>query len=144
MKIVIGSDHAGFELKKIVTEYLTENGVEVEDLGPYSNERVDYPIYGQKVGEAVSLGTVNKGIVICGSGIGISIAANKVKGVRAALCSEPLSAKLAREHNDANVLAMGARIIGEAMALEIVETFLHTEFKGGRHQKRIDLLSAMD
>lgn len=144
MKIAIGSDHAGFDLKEIVKSHLLDKGLEVEDLGPYKPERVDYPVYGKKVGEAVASASADKGIVICGSGIGISIAANKVKGVRAALCSEPLSARLCREHNDANVLAMGARLVGETMALTITDTFLATEFQGGRHQQRVDLLTAMD
>lgn len=144
MKIYIGSDHAGLSLKAKVTEKVQAMGYEVEDLGPYTAESVDYPVYGQKVGERVAADKDAKGIVICGSGIGISIAANKVCGVRAALCGDPLSAKLCRQHNDANVLAMGARIIGEALALEIVEKFLSTPFEGGRHQRRIDLIHEME
>lgn len=144
MKIALGSDHAGFFLKEKVIAYLGQKGIEVEDMGPYNAERVDYPVYGKKVGEKVASGAVDKGIVICGSGIGISIAANKVKGIRAALCADPLSARLCREHNDANVLAMGARLIGETMALEIVDTFLNTDFQGGRHQQRIDLITAIE
>ena len=144
MKVALGSDHAGFFLKEKVIAYLGQKGIEVEDMGPYNAERVDYPVYGKKVGEKVASGEVDKGLVICGSGIGISIAANKVKGVRAALCGDPLSARLCREHNDANVLAMGARLIGETMALEIVDTFLNTDFQGGRHQQRIDLITAIE
>lgn len=144
MKIAIGSDHAGFALKEIVRQHLAEKGFEVIDVGAYSAERVDYPVYGQKVGELVAGGEAAKGIVICGSGIGISIAANKVKGIRAALCSECLSARLCREHNDANVLAMGARLIGDTMALSITDTFLAAKFQGGRHQQRVDLLTALD
>ncbi len=144
MKVALGSDHAGFFLKEKVIAYLGQKGIEVEDMGPYNAERVDYPVYGKKVGEKVASGEVDKGIVICGSGIGISIAANKVKGIRAALCADPLSARLCREHNDANVLAMGARLIGETMALEIVDTFLNTDFQGGRHQQRIDLITAIE
>lgn len=144
MKIAIGSDHAGFALKEIVRQHLAEKGFEVIDVGAYSAERVDYPVYGQKVGELVAGGEAAKGIVICGSGIGISIAANKVKGIRAALCSECLSARLSREHNDANVLAMGARLIGDTMALSITDTFLAAKFQGGRHQQRVDLLTALD
>lgn len=144
MKVYLGSDHAGFALKSKVAAKVQSLGYETEDLGPYTEERVDYPVYGRKVGEKVADDPNSRGIVICGSGIGISIAANKVPGVRAALCGDPLSAKLCREHNDANVLAMGARIIGEALAMEIVENFLGTEFEGGRHQHRVDLLTAMD
>ena len=144
MKIAIGSDHAGFALKEIVRQALEAQGHMVNDVGPYNAERVDYPVYGKKVGEEVAAGNAEKGIVICGSGIGISIAANKVKGVRAALCSEPLSARLAREHNDANVLALGARLVGDTMALEIVEAFLAGVFQGGRHSGRVALLSAME
>ena len=140
MKIAIGSDHGGFELKEKVVKLLTEKGYEILDLGCNSIESVDYPKYGRLVGEAVVEKKADKGIVICGTGIGISIAANKVKGVRAALCTNTTMARLTREHNDANVLAMGGRIVGDVLALEMVEIFLTTEFEGGRHQKRIDLL----
>ncbi len=142
MKVYIGSDHAGVALKAKVAEKVQAMGHDVEDLGPYSEESVDYPIYGRKVGEKVVADKDAKGIVICGSGIGISIAANKVRGVRAALCGDPLSAKLCRQHNNANVLAMGARIIGESLAMEIVENFLTTAFEGGRHQRRVDMIEA--
>ena len=138
MKIAIGSDHAGFYLKKDVIKYLEEKNIEVKDMGPFDDSRVDYPDYGHAVGHAVIDNKVDFGIVICGSGIGISIAANKVKGIRAALCSEPYSAKLARRHNNANVLAMGARLIGHDMAIEIVEAFLNEKFEGGRHIKRVN------
>ena len=144
MKIYIGSDHAGVALKSKVLAKVQSMGCDVEDLGPYSEDRVDYPVYGRKVGERVAADPESRGIVICGSGIGISIAANKVPGIRAALCGDPLSAKLCREHNNANILAMGARIIGEALAMEIVENFLTTEFAGGRHQHRVDKLTSMD
>jgi len=140
MKIAIGSDHGGFELKEKVIKYLIGNGYDILDLGCDSLESVDYPKYGKLVGEAVVNKKADKGIVICGTGIGISIAANKVKGVRAGLCTNTTMARLTREHNDANVLAMGARIIGDILALEMVETFLTTEFEGGRHQKRVDQL----
>jgi ribose 5-phosphate isomerase B len=140
MKIAIGSDHGGFELKEKVVKFLIENKYEILDLGCNSSESVDYPKYGRLVGEAVVEKKADKGIVICGTGIGISIAANKVKGVRAALCTNTTMARLTREHNDANVLAMGGRIVGDVLALEMVEIFLTTEFEGGRHQKRIDLL----
>lgn len=144
MKIVIGSDHAGFELKQKVIAKLLAEGYEVTDAGPDSADRVDYPIYGAKVGRAVVKGEGDFGIVICGTGIGISIAANKIDGVRAALCNDPLCAKLCREHNDANVLAMGARIVGEAMAMEIVDNFLATSFGGGRHEGRVKLISELE
>lgn len=137
MKIAIGSDHAGFYLKEDIKKYLEEKGIEVIDKGTTSASRVDYPDYGHAVGHEVIDNNLDFGIAICGSGIGISIAANKVKGIRAALCSEPYSAKLARRHNDANVLAMGARLIGLDMAKEIVDAFLSEEFEGGRHTNRV-------
>ncbi|OQY41440.1 MAG: ribose 5-phosphate isomerase B [Fusobacteriia bacterium 4572_74] len=140
MKIAIGSDHGGFELKEKVKKFLTGKGYEVLDLGCNSIDSVDYPKYGRIVGEAVVEKKADKGIVICGTGIGISIAVNKVKGVRAALCTNTTMARLTREHNDANVLAMGGRIVGDILALEMVDIFLTTEFEGGRHQKRIDQL----
>lgn len=140
MKIAIGSDHGGFELKEKVIKFLTVNGYEILDLGCNSMDSVDYPKYGRLVGEAVVEKKADKGIVICGTGIGISIAANKVKGVRAALCTNTTMARLTREHNDANVLSMGARMVGDILALEMVNVFLTTEFEGGRHQKRIDQL----
>ena len=137
MKIAIGSDHAGFYLKEDIKKYLEEKGIEVIDRGTNSDNRVDYPDFGHAVGHEVIDKDLDFGIAICGSGIGISIAANKVKGIRAALCSEPYSAKLARRHNDANVLAMGARLIGLDMAKEIVDAFLNEEFEGGRHINRV-------
>ena len=138
MKIAIGSDHAGFYLKKDIIKYLEEKNIEVKDMGPCDDGRVDYPDYGHAVGHEVIDKKMDFGIVICGSGIGISISANKVKGIRAALCSEPYSARLARRHNDANVLAMGARLIGHDMALEIVDAFLDEKFEGGRHVNRVN------
>lgn len=137
MKIAIGSDHAGFYLKEDIKKYLDEKNIEVIDMGPFDDKRVDYPDYGHAVGHEVIDNNLDFGIVICGSGIGISISSNKVKGIRAALCSEPYSAKLARRHNDANVLAMGARLIGHDMAIEIVEAFLNEKFEGGRHINRV-------
>lgn len=138
MKIAIGSDHAGFYLKKDIIKYLEEKNIEVKDMGPFDDGRVDYPDYGHAVGHEVIDKKMDFGIVICGSGIGISISANKVKGIRAALCSEPYSARLARRHNDANVLAMGARLIGHDMALEIVDAFLDEKFECGRHINRVN------
>ena len=139
--IAIGSDHGGFELKEKVKAYLQGKGMEVKDMGCFDKSSVDYPTFGHAVAKSVASGESEKGIVICTTGIGSSISANKVAGVRCALCSEPLSAKMTRLHNDANVLAMGAAIIGEMTAFEIVDTFLGTEFSGEeRHQRRIDLI----
>lgn len=139
--IAIGSDHGGYDLKESVIKHLKENGVEVKDVGCYGKESCDYPVFGHAVAKAVADGECEKGIVICTTGIGISMVANKTKGIRCALCSEPLSAKMTRLHNNANVLAMGAGIIGPNMANEIVDTFLNTEFSGDeRHQRRIDLI----
>ena len=139
--IAIGSDHGGYELKESVIKHLKESGVEVKDVGCYAKESCDYPVFGHAVAEAVEKGECEKGIVICTTVIGISMAANKHKGIRCALCSEPLSAKMTRLHNDANVLAMGAALIGPMMANEIVDTFLNTAFSGDeRHQRRIDLI----
>lgn len=136
--IAIGCDHGGFDMKEAVKAHLVEKGMEVKDVGCYDKASCDYPVYGRAVAEAVASGECEKGVVICTTGIGISIAANKVKGVRAALCSEPLSAKMSRLHNDANVLSMGAALIGTNMAFEIVDTFFTTDFLGGeRHERRI-------
>ena len=141
MKIAIGCDHAAYTFKEDIKAYLTEKGHTLIDKGCYSAERADYPDHGIAVGEAVASGEAERGVVICGSGIGISIAANKVKGVRCALCSEPLSARLSRNHNDANVLAMGARLIGLEMGKAIVDEWLVAEFEGGRHIGRIAKIS---
>ena len=139
--IALGCDHGGIELKEKVMAYLDKSGIAYKDFGCYSKDSCDYPVFGRAAAEAVANGECEKGIVICTTGIGISISANKVKGVRCALCSDTLSAKMTRLHNDANVLAMGAGIIGENLALDIVETFLNTSFSGEeRHQRRIDLI----
>jgi len=138
MKIAIGADHGGVDLKDAVKAYLIEQGHEVEDFGTNSNESCDYPIYGEKVGEAVSFGDCDRGIVVCGTGLGISMAANKVPGIRCAVCTNEFMAAMSREHNDANVLALGARVLGEGLAMRIVKAWLDTEFAGGRHQRRID------
>lgn len=140
MKIALGCDHGGYELKETVKKHLLEKGYEVLDLGCHSTESVNYPIYGKAVGEAVVKKEADYGIVICGTGIGISIAANKVKGVRAALCMNTTMARLTREHNNANVLAFGARMVGDVLALEMVDTFLTTDFAGGRHTARVEML----
>ncbi|NLW42522.1 MAG: ribose 5-phosphate isomerase B [Tissierellia bacterium] len=137
MKISIGSDHAGFELKEHLKKYLQECGHEVIDEGTHSLDSVDYPDYGKAVGKRVANEEAKYGVVVCGSGIGISIAANKVKGIRCARVDEPLSAQLSRLHNDANVIALGARLTGVTMAEKIVDEFLKTEFEGGRHSNRV-------
>ena len=142
--IAIGSDHGGFELKQAIMKYLEEKGLAYKDFGTYTTDSCDYPVYGEAVAKAVAAGECDKGIVICGTGIGISIAANKVKGVRAALCGDCYSAEFTRRHNDANVLALGARVLGEGLALKIVETFLSTEFEGGRHARRVALLHEIE
>jgi ribose 5-phosphate isomerase B len=137
MKYFIGTDHAGFEVKPFVIEYLQKKGIEVEDLGCYSNESVDYPDYAHKVAEAVLANPGTKGILICGSGIGMSLAANKHKGIRAALCHDYYTAAMARRHNDANILCFGARIVGLGEIESILEGWLNNEFEGGRHERRV-------
>ena len=142
--IAIGSDHGGFTLKEKVVAYLTQKGYEVKDVGCYDLSSVDYPAYGHAVGKAVASGECEYGIVICTTGIGISIAANKVPGVRCALCSEPHSAHMTREHNNANVLAMGGGLIGENMAYKIVDEFLNTEFSvEEKHHRRVNQLEEL-
>ena len=138
LKVAIGSDHAGFDYKEIVKKHLEEKGFEVIDKGTYSKESVDYPIFGEAVAQAVASGEADRGIVICGTGIGISISANKVKGIRAALCTNEYMARMARKHNDANILAFGARVLGIDVALGIVDVFFETEFEGGRHEGRVN------
>lgn len=139
--VAIGSDHGGYDLKEKVIAHLKEQGIECKDYGCADKSSCDYPIYGRAVAEAVAGGGCEKGIVICTTGIGISITANKVKGIRCALCSDTVSAQLTRLHNDANVLALGAGIVGENLALGIVDTFLGTEFSGEeRHQRRVNLI----
>ena len=139
-KIAIGSDHGGFKLKNIIIKHLETQGYEVKDYGTYSTDSCDYPVYAKAVAKSVANGENEKGILVCGSGIGVSIAANKVKGVRAALCHESHSAMLSRLHNNANVLCLGERITGESLALDIVDVWLKSEYEGGRHQRRIDML----
>ena len=141
MKIAIGGDHGGFDLKELIITHLKEEGYEVNDLGTYSKDSCDYPVFGHAVAKAVAAKEADFGIVICTTGIGISIAANKVPGIRAALCTNELMAKMTRLHNDANVLALGANIVGPGLAIAITDTFLKGEFSGGeRHQRRVDLL----
>ncbi len=144
MKIAIGCDHGGYLLKQDILIWMEENDIDYEDFGCYSRESVDYPIYGEKVARAVAAGECEKGIVICTTGIGISIAANKVKGIRCAHCADPLSAEMTRRHNDANVLALGAGMIGPNLAKRMVEVFLNTEFEGGRHARRVAQLDAIE
>ena len=141
MKIAIASDHAALDLKAELREWLIEQGHEVADLGPDSADSVDYPDFGYMLASVVAEGTVDRGVALCGSGIGISMAVNRNPAVRCALVSEPLSASLAREHNDANVIAMGARLTGSDMAKACLTAFLDTDFAGGRHQRRVDKLS---
>ncbi|ERT70073.1 MULTISPECIES: ribose 5-phosphate isomerase B [Cetobacterium] len=140
MKIALGADHGGFALKEIVKKHLEDKGFEVLDKGCYSTESVDYPVYAKAVANSILNKEADFGILICGTGIGISIAANRFKGIRAALCSNTTMAKLTREHNDANILALGARMTGDVLALEIVDEFLKTEFLGGRHLTRIQAI----
>ena len=140
MKIAIGCDHGGYALKLAVKKHLEEKGYEVVDYGCHSTESVDYPVYGEKVGRAVAGGECELGVLICGTGIGISLAANRVKGVRAAVCSEPYSAEMTRRHNNANIIAFGARVVGEGTAMTIVDAFLGAQFEGGRHARRVDML----
>ena len=140
MKIAIGCDHGGYLLKQDILIWLEENDYDFEDFGCYNTESVDYPVYAEKVARAVASGECEKGIVICTPGIGVSMAANKVKGIRCALCGDSYSAEMTRRHNDANVLAMGAGIIGPNMAKKITEVFLTTAFEGGRHARRMGLL----
>ena len=143
--IALGCDHGGFDLKQEVIKYLEQNNIAYKDFGCMDKQSCDYPKFGRAAAKAVADGTCDKGIVICTTGIGISISANKIPGVRCALCSDTLSAKMTRLHNDANMLAMGAGMIGANLALDIVETFLNTEFSGEeRHQRRIDLIEAED
>ncbi|MGB3723173.1 MAG: ribose 5-phosphate isomerase B [Pacificimonas sp.] len=140
--IAIGSDHAGYELKTKISAWLTEKGYVVTDIGPDGTESVDYPDYGLAVGKAVASGEADRGVVVCGSGIGISIAANRVPGARAANCTSGLMARLARQHNDANILALGERLIGVEVACDALHEFLNTVFEGGRHQRRVDKLDS--
>ena len=145
MKIGFGCDHAGIELKGELMEYLTQKGYECIDYDPIKEgEKMDYPIPGRKVGEAVAAGEIDKGVLICGTGIGISLAANKVPGVRAAVCSEPYSAGMTAKHNDANIIAMGARVVGIDMAKMIVDEFFGASFEGGRHERRVNLIKEIE
>ena len=140
MKIGIANDHASVEMKQQVVAYLKEKGYDVVNYGTDSTESCDYPVYGEKIGHAVVSGEVDFGIAICGTGLGISLAANKVHGIRAAVCSEPYTARLSRQHNNANSLAFGSRVAGIELARMIIDEFLGAEFEGGRHQRRVDMI----
>ena len=144
MKIAIGNDHTAVDLKNTISDYLKELGYEVINLGTDSRESCDYPIYGEKVGRAVADGEADLGIAICGTGVGISLAANKVKGIRACVCSEPYTAKLSRMHNNSNVLAFGARVVGDELAKMIVKEWLDAKYEGGRHQRRVDMVMEIE
>ena len=144
MKIALGSDHGGYALKCDIIQLLEKLGHEYKDFGCYSTESCDYPDFGAAAARAVASGQCEKGVVICTTGIGISMTANKVKGIRCALCGDPLSASLTRRHNNANMLAMGAGIVGKNLAENIVDTFLNTQFEGGRHERRVNALMAIE
>ena len=144
MRLAIGNDHAAYEMKLEIKKYLEDKGHEVVDFGTHSTESCNYPEYGEAVGRAVASGEADGGVLICGTGIGISISANKVKGVRAAVCSEPVSAALTKKHNNANVIAFGARIVGIEMAKAIIDAWLNAEYEGGRHQTRIDMMMEIE
>ncbi|KAJ49146.1 ribose 5-phosphate isomerase B [Clostridium tetanomorphum] len=144
MKIALGSDHAGLPLKREIIKHLEGKGIQVQDFGTLTEDSCDYPDYAIKVAEEVAAKRYDFGILVCGTGIGISIAANKVPGVRAALCGDTFSAHACREHNDANILALGQRVVGVGLALDIVDNFLSAKYEGGRHQKRIDKISCIE
>ncbi|MFI3325510.1 MAG: ribose 5-phosphate isomerase B [Clostridia bacterium] len=144
MKIAIGCDHGGYDLKESLLKYLIEQGNEVKDFGSYDGSAVDYPQIGADVGKHVVNGKAEFGVLICSTGIGISISANKVKGVRAALCAEPHSAEMTRRHNNANVICFGGHMVSDVMAKKMLDIFLTTEFEGGRHQRRIDLITDIE
>ena len=142
--IALANDHAGVALKEEIKKLLDSRGLAYKDLGTNTTDSVDYPIYGETAARAVASGECDRAIIICGTGLGISMAANKVRGIRAAVCTDCFMAEMARRHNNANILALGARVVGGGLALKIAETFLDTEFEGGRHQRRVDLISAIE
>lgn len=144
MKVAIGSDHGGLQLKQEITKLLIEKNIPFHDFGTYSSESVDYPDISREVAQAVASGSYDRGIIICGTGIGVSIAANKIKGIRAALCHDVFSAQMSREHNDANILTMGERVIGPGLAKMITETWLEGKFAGGRHGCRVDKIGELE
>lgn len=144
MKIAIGSDHGGYDLKEVIVRYLQKNGHQTIDFGCHGKDSVDYPDFGIGVARAVASGSVDRGVLICTTGIGMSIAANKVKGIRAALCTDVLTARMSRQHNDANILVLGAKIVSEPLALDIVKEWITASFEGGRHQRRIDKIKELE
>ncbi len=144
MKIALGADHAGFELKNKIKQHLSEQGIDVQDFGTNTSDSVDYPDFARNVGETVSARGADLGVLVCGTGIGMAISANKVPGIRAARCDNAFEAQMSREHNDANVLALGARVLEPQTAIEIVDTWLNTHFAGGRHQRRVDKIQEIE
>lgn len=144
MKIAIGSDHIAVQLKSVLKDYLEQRGIEVSDYGTYSEERTDYPLFAEKVARSVSTGECERGILLCGTGVGMSITANKIAGIRAVVCSEPYTAVMSRSHNNTNVLCMGARIVGPGLATQILEEWLDTVYEGGRHQRRLDMIANLE
>ncbi|PLX33811.1 MAG: ribose 5-phosphate isomerase B [Clostridiales bacterium] len=144
MKVALGSDHGGFELKEAIKKHLNRKGIEFADYGTFNNDSVDYPDYGRITAEAVMSGECDRGIVCCGTGIGISLAANKVKGIRCALVSEEYSARMAKSHNNANMIAMGGRVVGDGIATGIVDAWLEAEFEGGRHERRVEKIMEIE
>ena len=144
MKIVIGSDHGGFHLKEVLKQHLAERGIEFNDAGTYTEDSCDYPDIALKVCREITEGKAERGILVCGTGIGMSMAANKVKGIRAALCGDVFSATMSREHNDANVICMGERVLGPGLAISILDAWLDTEFAGGRHARRVNKIMAIE
>ncbi|MGB4326826.1 MAG: ribose 5-phosphate isomerase B [Bacillota bacterium] len=144
MKIALGSDHAGYDLKNRIKDFVETLGYEPYDLGPYSQESVDYPDCAVKVAHAVRDKQCDLGILVCGTGLGMAIAANKIKGIRAVTCSDTFSARCSREHNDANILCIGARVVGEGLAMDIVKTWLESEFEGGRHLRRVNKIIKLE
>ncbi len=144
MRIAIGSDHAGYHLKEKIKEFLLSRGYKVMDMGTNSTESTDYPIYAQRVALAIQKGEADRGILICGTGIGMCITANKFKGVYAALCTDEYMARVSRQHNNANILCLGGRVLGDALAISIVEAWLSADFEGGRHERRVSLIKSME
>lgn len=144
MKIAVGSDHVGLELKGRLLQHLDEKGIEYHDFGTYTTDRTDYPVYGEAVANAVAGGEYDRGLLLCGTGVGISLSANKVPGIRAVVCSEPYSALLSRQHNDTNILAMGSRVVGSDLALMILDAWLDGVFEGGRHQRRVEMIAEIE
>ena len=144
MKIAVASDHGGYELKEEIVKYLKEKGYDFIDFGCFSPESVDYPVMAAKACRAIQKGECDRGIICCGTGLGISMAANKFKGIRAAACSDYYSAKYTRLHNEANILSLGGRVLGPGLVIEMVEVFLNTEYLGGRHQRRVDMITAIE